>query len=154
MVGKIRAKVVKSKLSMSAGHEALFYIRWGEGIDDVRSLLELAISYNIFKKSGAWIVWTLADGTEVRGQGKDLMRAKLKEDPALVEALYAAVVPFLTTDTPDEELYNEDTEVEDDFSDAAVDGALDELEKMVNAADAERAAKLAVVDGFEPEEVE
>lgn len=152
MVGKIRAKIVKSKLSMSAGHEQLFYIRWGSGIDDVRSLLEIAISHHIIKKSGAWFSWKRPDGTEVRGQGKDQMRFKIIADDGLVDDLYAAVLPHLTAQTPDEDLYDES--IEDDYADEGVDAALAhlELEKMVENADSERAATDAKADGFEVED--
>lgn len=52
--GVIRAKVVKCKLSKSQGREETFYIRWGTGIDDLRSVLEIAVAHNIIRRTGAW----------------------------------------------------------------------------------------------------
>ena len=50
--GKFEGKVEKSKVSKSQGRKENFYITWGLGIDDLRSLVEIAVSHNIVKKSG------------------------------------------------------------------------------------------------------
>lgn len=155
MVGKIKAKVVKSKISMSAGNQAQFFIRWGQGIDDIRSLIEIGKAHNVVKRSGSWLKWTTGEGEEVTGQGTDNFRDEILSEEKYVDLLYAAVLPFLTAATPEEEQYDESLDDEDfAIGDDAVDGALKELNKMVDESDDEKKKKEQEAEGFEPEDNE
>jgi recombination protein RecA len=154
---KIKAKIVKSKLSMSAGHEAIFYIRWGQGIDDIRSLIEIGKAHNVIKTSGSWYTFPTGHG-DVRAQGVDGMRKAVLEDEQILDTLYAKVLPFLTAATPEGEQFDE--ALEDDFADEAIAGALEGLDKdkkkaldamVEESKDAEK-AKEAEKAGFEPED--
>jgi len=153
MVGKIKAKVVKSKISMSAGNEAQFFIRWGSGIDDIRSLIEIGLAHHVIKKSGAYLKWTTSEGEEVSGQGKDKFRDKVLSDEKYIDLLYESVLPHLTNTTPADEDYDESLD-EDEFEDAAVDTAIAALNEMVEDADVSRKGVEAKAVGFEPEDNE
>jgi recombination protein RecA len=99
--GIIKVKAVKCKMSSSQGREALFYIRWGEGIDNHRSILEIAMAHGLIKKGGAWISWDRA-GEVVKKQGVEKMRDYLIANPDAYNDLCSAVYPLLgATDVPD-----------------------------------------------------
>jgi len=92
--GIIRAKVIKCKLSSSQGREEAFYIRWGTGIDDMRSVMEIASAHNIIKKKGAWMEWGSPSGL-INKQGVNQFREHLEANPDDFQALYHQVLPFL-----------------------------------------------------------
>jgi recombination protein RecA len=92
--GVVRAKIEKSKISDAQGKEQDFYIRYGYGIDDVRSLIDLASRHGIVKKSGAWYIWETPDGEEIRGQGIEKFRFRL-EDSGNFENLKTLVLPII-----------------------------------------------------------
>lgn len=95
VVGSItKIKMVKCKLSDSQGREEIFYIRQGEGIDDVRSLIEIAIAYNVIQKGGAWFSYE-----EERFQGMENLRKYFKASPEELAGLIRKVQPFLTKKT-------------------------------------------------------
>lgn len=93
--GIIKAKAVKCKMSASQGREEVFYIRWGEGIDNYRSILEIAIAHGIIKKAGSWITWDRSDGDSVKVQGVEKLRQHLVENSDHFEELQARVYPLL-----------------------------------------------------------
>lgn len=78
--GVIKAKLDKCKVSASALHEAEYYIRWGEGIDDVRSIIEIAAAHGIIKKSGSWYAWERPSGEAMKFQGTEGLRSALLKD--------------------------------------------------------------------------
>ncbi len=109
----VRLKIDKCKVAGSQGLEDDFYIKFGEGIDDVRSVIETAASHGVVKKGGAWLNWERKDGTEIRGQGM----SKFKEEIAGVDGawaeLYKATMSKMSVSTADDVVAPE----EDDFAD-------------------------------------
>ncbi len=93
--GIIKCKVVKCKLSRSQGREEVFYIRWGEGIDNVRTMIEIASAHGLMKKAGSWISWDSAPNGTLKFQGVDKMRAHLIENDEDYSALRTRVIPLL-----------------------------------------------------------
>lgn len=96
-----RAKMVKSKVSSSQGRQANFYIRFGEGIDDVSSLIDIASAHNVIKKSGSWFSWSPKNAEDIKVQGTEGLRSTIVSDPKLVDELYNEVIPYLTQEIPD-----------------------------------------------------
>ena len=83
---RTRAKVVKNKVAPPF-KEAEFDIIYGAGISKVGSLIDVAVMYNIINKSGAWFSYE-----EQRiGQGRENVKAYLKEHPELIEEIDAKV---------------------------------------------------------------
>jgi len=109
----VRLKIDKCKVAGSQGLEDDLYIRFGEGIDDIRSVIETASSHGVVKKGGAWLTWERKDGTEIRGQGM----SKFKEEIAQVEGawpeLYKAVMVAMSSG----KVENIPQPEEDDFAD-------------------------------------
>ncbi len=112
--GIIKAVAKKCKMSSSQGREVVFYIRWGEGIDNYRSILEIAMAHGIVKKGGAWVSWDRA-GEAVKKQGVEKMRDYLIANPDAYNDLCSVVYPLLGA-----------TEVPDAFEDEAAPGELEE----------------------------
>lgn len=73
---RTRVKVVKNKLA-APFREVEFDIMYGEGINKLGELVDLASELNIVEKSGAWYSY---GGTRI-GQGRDNARNYLKENP-------------------------------------------------------------------------
>jgi hypothetical protein len=101
----------------------LFYIRWGEGIDDLRSMIEIGIAHRVINKSGSWIGWTQPDGEELRLQGMEKFRKAFAADVQLQKALEKQVRPFMAGGAKDGD-DGEDEEFDDGFAD---DGELQEI---------------------------
>jgi recombination protein RecA len=91
----IKAKLDKCKVSPQQGNEELFYIRWGEGIDDLRSMIEIGVSHKVIQKSGSWIGWNKPDGDELRMQGMEKFRKAIMEDKKLQKALEKQIKPYM-----------------------------------------------------------
>jgi len=93
--GKVKVTIEKCKVSDAQGKEGIFYIRYGAGIDDLRSFLEIAIAHGVIKKGGAgWYVWNRPDGSELKVQGLDKLASEIQKVGAVPE-LEAAVKNFL-----------------------------------------------------------
>lgn len=71
-------KVVKNKMAPPFAR-AEFDLMYGNGISKEGELLDLACAKNIIQKSGAWFSF---EGNKL-GQGRDLARLSLKENPSL-----------------------------------------------------------------------
>lgn len=108
--GIILVTAIKCKMSRSQGRKELFYIRWGEGIDNIRTILEIAVAHGIIKKGGSWFSWNGPKGP-IKLQSKEKLRSHLIENEADYLALRASVIPLLgqgasaemVTDETDEE---------------------------------------------------
>lgn len=99
--GIIKVEAVKCKMSRSQGRQEIFYIRWGEGIDNVRTMMEIAISHGLIKKGGSWLTWEGAPSGEVKVQGTEKLRSYLISNPTEYQALRNSVLPLLGTGAAD-----------------------------------------------------
>ena len=86
MGNKTRVKVVKNKVAPPF-RMAEFDIMYGEGVSKVGEILDLAVDYEIVKKSGSWFSY---DETKL-GQGRDAVKALIKDNPELMDELEAKV---------------------------------------------------------------
>lgn len=112
---KVKAKLDKCKVSEGAFHEQVLYLKSGEGYDDVRSIIEIAISYNIIKKGGSWFTYVRPDGTEIKGQGMPGFRTKLMGAEGAIMEVFNAIEPHLTKDSRKKAELNAEAEgTEDD----------------------------------------
>lgn len=81
---KTKVKVVKNKVAPPF-KIAEFDILFGEGIDYLGELIEVAIEKNIIQKSGSWF----SLGDEKLGQGKENLREMMKDNPGFVSKIEA-----------------------------------------------------------------
>ena len=84
---KTRVKVVKNKVAPPF-QMAEFDIMYGEGISKVGEIVDLGVEFNIVKKSGSWFSY----GETKLGQGRDAVKALLKDNPELMEELEEKIV--------------------------------------------------------------
>lgn len=76
----VRAQCVKNKVSMHQGHSTDFVLRYGEGIDNVRSIMDIAENRKIIKRAGAWYKFVDNRGEEQSLQGKENLRDYFLEE--------------------------------------------------------------------------
>jgi len=82
----IKAETVKNKIwyPFRSGE---FVIRFGEGIDNVRSVIDLAIANGVIQKSGSWFEYASAVSEEnnFRVQGNEILRTEVMEKSLIFE---------------------------------------------------------------------
>lgn len=79
---RVRAKVVKNKVAPPF-RKAEFDILYDQGISKANCIIDMAVEYEILKKSGAWIIY----GQEKLGQGKENTRRFLEANPKILKEL-------------------------------------------------------------------
>jgi recombination protein RecA len=86
---RTKVKIVKSKVAPPF-KEVEFDILYNEGISKAGDIIDIATDQNILKKSGSWFTYK-----EDRFQGRDQLKQKMLEDPALFNSLEREVKLFL-----------------------------------------------------------
>lgn len=122
--GIIKVTAIKCKMSRSQGRSEDFYLRWGEGIDNVRSIMEIAISHGIIKKGGSWLTWENCPSGALKVQGSEKFRTHLLQNDEDYMSLRNVVMPLLGTKGAD----YEEEEIEVDASTKAIEDALGDLD--------------------------
>ena len=84
---QVKVKVVKNKVAPPF-RKAEFEILYGEGISKTGEIVDLAVEHNIIQKSGSWFNY---DGAKL-AQGRDAVKAVLKDNPELCEELEAKIL--------------------------------------------------------------
>ena len=89
---RVKVKVVKNKVAPPF-RTAEFDILYGEGISKVGEIVDLGVSTNVIAKSGSWFSY----GDTKLGQGRDGVKAILKDNHELCEEIENAIVAKLPT---------------------------------------------------------
>ncbi len=90
---KTRVKIVKNKVAPPF-KTAEFDIMYGEGISKIGEILDIGVEHDIIEKSGSWFSY----GGSKLGQGRDSVKAILKDNPELMEELEQKILEQLNTD--------------------------------------------------------
>jgi recombination protein RecA len=81
-----RVKVVKNKVAPPF-KQVEFDIMYGEGVSKMGEIIDLGVKAGVVEKSGAWFSYD----SQRLGQGRENSKAFLKENPAIVSAIEAAI---------------------------------------------------------------
>lgn len=87
---RAKVKIVKNKVAPPF-RTAEFDIMYGEGVSKVGEVLDLAVDYEIVKKSGSWFSY----GETKLGQGRDAVKSLIKDNPELMEELEIKIKDYL-----------------------------------------------------------
>ena len=87
---RVKVKVVKNKLAPPF-RKAEFDIIYGEGISRILEIIDLAVEYNIIKKSGSWFSY----GETKLGQGRDAVKKLLQDNLELSDELEKKIMEVL-----------------------------------------------------------
>ncbi len=83
---RTKAKIVKNKVAPPF-REAEFEIMYGEGISRLGEIVDLAVKLDLIQKSGSWF----SMGELRLGQGKDAVKAYLRDNPETADKLEAEI---------------------------------------------------------------
>ena len=88
---QVRVKVAKNKVAPPF-RKAEFEITFGEGISKVGEIVDLGVEHDIIKKSGSWFAY----GDSKLGQGRDVVKQLLADNPELCEEIEAKIMEVIT----------------------------------------------------------
>lgn len=90
VANQVKVKVIKNKTAPPF-KEAIFTIVFGVGISIIDEVIDLAIEWEIVKKSGSWFSY----GDTKIGQGREQVTKIFQDNPQLYEEVLAKVKEFL-----------------------------------------------------------
>lgn len=96
----VKAILEKCKVSDHAFLAYDFFLSNGQGIDNTRSVVDMAISYKIIKQAGSWYTWESGPGGEpVKSAGLEGLLKTIREKPENLKLLFDQVRPKLSSVT-------------------------------------------------------
>jgi len=129
----IKATVVKNKIDRP-WFTAPVYIRFGEGIDNIRSIIELAVNTGVIQKKGSFFEFSQGNETLVKVQGMENLWQNLTDNEKVFEKIKASLV--IKEDEKVKEEYKdgdeEDVEVGDEMDAMLSNVATEFVEKQNN----------------------
>jgi len=106
----VYASVIKNKIDKPY-KRAPFYIKFAQGIDNIQSIIELAVNLNVIKKSGAQYTFTVGKDTLFKVQGKRQVWDTLNTNEKIFSKLQERLI--ISEDKQIQEQYGNENEEDD-----------------------------------------
>jgi len=124
----IKATVIKNKIDRPY-FQAPIFIRFGEGIDNVRSIIELGMNTRVISKNGAFYTFRHNDEIVVKAQGKEALWQSFTDNEKAFEKLQSSLV-FKQDENTKIQYQNEGNELPDEMDDILSNVAENFIEKQ------------------------
>lgn len=133
----VKVIIVKSKIDLP-WRSGPIYIKFGQGIDNVMSILDLAVNRNVVKKNGASFEYVDKDNPALSFKtiGKQAAWKKLVENSAIIESITPKLMLDTVTDEEKKQMV-EEGELDSEDLETEESAALKELEKGMTMESAE-----------------
>jgi recombination protein RecA len=125
----VKVIIVKSKIDLP-WRSGPIYIKFGQGIDNVMSILDLAVNRNVVKKNGSSFEYVDKDNPALSFKtiGKQAAWKKLVENSAIIESITPKLMLDTVTDEEKKQMV-EEGELDSEDLETEESAALKELEK-------------------------
>jgi len=100
---KIRASIIKNKIG-TPYRKGEYFIKYGKGVDNKRSIIDMAVAHNIISQGGSWYTYK-EGGTE---------GFKLQGDEAMRKFLYAEENAHILREIIDRIIFNQDPQLKEE----------------------------------------
>lgn len=124
----LKVMAVKNKIDKPFVPVSL-YLKFGEGFDDTRSLIETASNIGVIKKAGAWYSYESGTTFDFKVQGQAALYELLKSSPAM-EDYFWDQLSFEASDEEKADALERGVITENDDDESAVDDEIAALEKQ------------------------
>jgi len=105
---EVKVVIEKNKLDMPYKSGPIFIV-FGQGIDNIMSLISLGVNKNVIKKSGAYFTWKDPNSNLAFNiQSKQALKKHLEQNPEILKALQ----PYLLPTKDDAEMNNIQADLE------------------------------------------
>lgn len=111
---KVKATVTKNKIDKPYLSGPI-YIRFGEGFDNVMSVIDLGVNTNRIKKAGPFLKFVDGDQEVFKVQGKEQLRTLLVNDLNIFNRLKDVLASSIVEDVKEKELNEEAAEESDEM---------------------------------------
>lgn len=101
---KVNVKIVKNKVA-APFRKCTLEITYGQGLSALSELVDLAVDYNVIKKSGSWYSY---QGDKI-GQGKEAAKEFLKNNEALRSEIEQKVQALIRSSNLSDDIDHDDT---------------------------------------------
>lgn len=125
----VKVKIIKNKVD-KPHYSGPIYIKFGEGFDNISSIIDLADNCDVLKKSGAYYRFDVGDQTLFNVAGKENLRDHLDKNPKLLEALSSSVKLRVDEEAKEEGAAEEALEPTGDDN---IDSIMENMEKDLAA---------------------
>jgi len=127
---KVKVTIKKNKIDKPY-YSGPLYIRFGDGFDNITSIIDLAATCNVIKKSGAFFKFDSGDQTLFNVSGRENLRDFLDKNQKILETLSSCVKLKVDEEAKAEGL--KDVEEEDADKNMDMDAVLSSVTKKLEA---------------------
>ena len=108
---KVNVKIVKNKVA-APFRKCTLEITYGQGLSALSELIDLAVDYDVIKKSGSWYSY---QGDKI-GQGKEASKEYLKNNEALRSEIEQKVQALIRSSNLSDDIYHDDIQNQEELA--------------------------------------